>query len=104
MKKISLIFLILVFLTGCASLGVAEDEVPHDMDQGPTLNPPEEPNFAQINQSKMDLLSWQLRYWKENQRAVELKYTTFCFKDVEYRTAVNEIDRITKQMQHLLLP
>ena len=99
-----LILLIILSLTGCASLGIADDEVPSDMPTTTTDMLPEEPNFAHINQAKMDLLSWQLRFWKENQRAIELEYTGLIFKDVRHQMALREIDRITKQIQHLLLP
>jgi len=109
MKNILLTFLMCLFLTGCASIGIAEEPVVEPAPVPEIIEPPEtsensNPSFAQINQSKMDLLSWQLRFWKENQRAIELEYTGLCYKDVRHGTAVNEINRVTKQMQHLLLP
>ena len=105
MKRFLILFIILG-LTGCASFSVAEDQAIEPEVQE-IIEPPEaseNPSFAQINQAKMDLLSWQLRFWKENQRAIELEYTGLCYKDVRHGTAVNEINRVTKQMQHLLLP
>jgi len=109
MKNILITFLMCLFLTGCASIGIAEDQAIEPKEVQEIIEPPEasensNPSFAQINQSKMDLLSWQLRFWKENQRAIELEYTGLCYKDVRHGTAVNEINRVTKQMQHLLLP
>ena len=104
MKKISLIFLILIFLTGCASLGVAEDQAVEPAQE--IIGPPEtseNPSFAQINQSKMDLLSWQLRFWKENQRAIELEYTGLIFKDARHQMAIKEVDRITKKIKQQLI-
>ena len=106
-----LILLIVLSLTGCASIGIAEEKVlepkvekPADVTQGAVPESPETPSFAHINQAKMDLLSWQIRYWKENKRAIELEYTGLIFKDVRHQMAITEINRITKQMQHLLLP
>ena len=111
MKRFLILFVVVVFgLTGCASLSIADEKViepkvekPADVTQGAVLESPETPSFAHINQAKMDLLSWQIRYWKENKRAIELEYTGLIFKDVRHQMAITEIDRITKQIQHLLI-
>jgi len=110
MKRFLILFIITFGLTGCASLSIADEKViepkvekPADVTQGAVLESPETPSFAHINQAKMDLLSWQIRYWKENKRAIELEYTGLIFKDVRHQMAITEIDRITKQIQHLLI-
>jgi hypothetical protein len=88
-------------------LGVADEKEVMPVTPVPEIiEPPEEssdPSFAQINQSKMDLLSWQVRYWKEHKRAVELEYTGLVFKDVRHQLAIREITRIEREAKQLIL-
>jgi len=54
-------------------------------------------------QVKVESLSWQLRYYQERQRAIQLEYTGLCYKDPRHAQCVLEIEKLTKEIRRLLL-
>ena len=95
MKKI-LILLLFLGLTGCATLGFAEDKP-----VAPEVAEP--PALTEIQQARADILKWKIMYFKEACRAIELEYTGLCYKDNRYQSAVLKKQELDRELKGLLL-
>jgi len=93
------ILLLLLLLTSCsfaADTPVLPDKT---IDQTVEGLQPDDPRKA-----KVELLTWKIRYWQEYLKTIRLEYQGKCYNDRRYRTGRNEIDKLSNEIRHLLLP
>lgn len=53
--------------------------------------------------TRIALLTWQIKYWKEYLRAVELEYTGLCYKDVRHDNASMQVRQLTRELRRMLI-
>ena len=93
----------LIFLLSSCSL--AADNLPQDVEKKPeTIKEAIEGlSIDDPRQSKVELLSWKIKYWQEYLKSTRLEYQGNCYDDRRYRTGKNEIERLTREIRQLLL-
>jgi len=101
-KLIASILLVLFFLSSCS---FAADKLPQNVEKKPETIKEAIDNLEQDDprQTKIELLSWKIKYWQEYLKGVRLEYQGNCYDDRRYRMGKNEIERLTKEIRRLLL-
>jgi hypothetical protein len=52
---------------------------------------------------KIMTMTWRIQYCRERLKYLEAKYLAACYKDKEYRNAMDSIEDLNKQIRALLL-
>ena len=88
MKRVANLIIVLCFSVGvlcsCGHVALAGEK---------------NPEKARI---EVELIQWQVKYYKEQMRSVALEYTGLCFKDKRYIKANQELERLDREIKQLL--
>ena len=105
MKKTFLILtglILFVALSSCAHMVGADTQVEIEKHR-PIKEAIADLQADDPRQARVLLLTWQIKYYQENLRAIELEYTGLCYKDQRHRKSSAEIERLTQKIRRLLL-
>ena len=113
MQKVMLFFIMLFCTFSLTSCSLAADAVKDTIkadavkdtikEEMSTDSTASNSTATSIMQSKVNLLSWKIKYWKAYQKTIELEYTGACYKDKRHNAASVEIEKLNKELRKLLI-
>lgn len=102
MKIFGISILLLLFLSSCSFAG---SKLPQDIEKKPeTLKEKmealtdEDPRRQQVM-----TLTWQIQYYREQLKAMELSHMIKCYQSKEYRNTLSKVENLNKQIRTLML-
>jgi Na+-transporting methylmalonyl-CoA/oxaloacetate decarboxylase gamma subunit len=102
MKQIIFLFMLIFFLSSCS---FAADKLPQDIEKKPETLKEKVETLADEDprRQKVMTLTWQIQYYREQLKTIELKHMIKCYQSKEYRNTLSKIENLNKQIRTLML-